>query len=286
MNHPHPPVTRGLAADRIAAAPRRSAHGSRTRRAAAALVLLLACAGAAPAACPGTDGSAGEPACPADAAAPPARDAASAVPAPPPGAAATAAAADGQRELATAKKLIDDGEAATTDDDRKRAYEEAKRHADRAVELMPTDADARFVQFAAEGRIAQLGGIAVAALQLVKLNKQLDEVLRLDPNHANALAARGGMLMKLPRLFGGNTTKGVEYLEKAVALDSTAIGKRLELAEAYHIVGREDDAKNTAQSALEVAKQLNEPDRVATCERFIVELQKSCSGCAVASIGR
>ncbi|MFN8601117.1 MAG: hypothetical protein U0842_11650 [Candidatus Binatia bacterium] len=142
------------------------------------------------------------------------------------------------------------------------------------------------MQFAAEGRIAQMGGIAVAALQLVKLNKQLDEVLRLDPNHANALAARGGMLMKLPRLFGGNTTKGVEYLEKAVALDSTAVGKRLELAEAYHIVGRDDDAKNTAQNALEVAKQLNEPERVATCERFIVELQKSCSGCAVASIGR
>jgi tetratricopeptide (TPR) repeat protein len=123
-------------------------------------------------------------------------------------------------------------------------------------------------------------------LQLVKLNKQLDEVLRLDPNHANALAARGGMLMKLPRIFGGNTTKGVEYLEKAVALDSTAIGKRLELAEAYHIVGREDDAKATAQSALEVAKQLDQPERVATCERFIVELAKSCSGCAVASIGR
>ena len=71
-----------------------------------------------------------------------------------------------------------------------------------------------------------------------------------------------------------------------MALDSTAVGKRLELAEAYHIVGRDDDAKNTAQNALEVAKQLNEPERVATCERFIVELQKSCSGCAVASIGR
>lgn len=203
------------------------------------------------------------------------------------GAAAQDGALDeGRRELVAAKKLIDDGERAPDDDARKQAYEDAKRHADRAVELMPNDADARFVQFAAEGRIAQLGGIAVAALQLVKLNKQLDEVLRLDPNHANALAARGGMLMKLPRLFGGNTTKGVEYLEKAVALDSTAIGKRLELAEAYHIVGREDDAKATAQSALAVAKQLDEPDRVATCERFIVELAKTCSGCAVASIGR
>lgn len=283
MNHPHPPVARGLAADRIAAAPSGLSSAPRARRSVAVLLLLLACAGPAGAACPGADGAAGESACPGDAAATTASDAA---PAPAASAAGAAAGEDGPSELAAAKKLIDAGEAAHTDDERKRAYEDAKRHADRAVQLMPNDADARFVQFAAEGRIAQMGGIAVAALQLVKLNKQLDEVLRLDPNHANALAARGGMLMKLPRLFGGNTTKGVEYLEKAVALDSTAVGKRLELAEAYHIVGRDDDAKNTAQNALEVAKQLNEPERVATCERFIVELQKSCSGCAVASIGR
>ena len=265
-----------------------TARQGRARRARAGRIvtsaaLLLACAAPARGACPPADGGSAETACSVVpepvATAPGPADAA-------PGAAQDASLAEGQRELATAKKLIDDGERATTDDARKSAYEEAKRHADRAVELMPNDADARFVQFAAEGRIAQLGGIAVAALQLVKLNNQLDEVLRLDPNHANALAARGGMLMKLPRLFGGNTTKGVEYLERAVSLDSTAVGKRLELAEAYHIVGREDDAKATARSALEVAKQLDEPDRIATCERFIVELEKSCSGCAVASIGR
>jgi tetratricopeptide (TPR) repeat protein len=192
----------------------------------------------------------------------------------------------GQQELLLAKQLLDRGEAAPDDDSRRKAYEAAKQHADRAVELMPNSADARFLQFGADGRIAQLGGIAVAALQLVKLNNQLDEVLRLDPNHANALAARGGMLMKLPRLLGGDTAKGVEYLERSVTLDDTAVGKRLELAEAYHIVGRDDDASTAAQRALETAQKLNDPDRVATCERFIVALKKTCSGCAVAAIGR
>jgi len=195
-------------------------------------------------------------------------------------------AADGKRELDLARRHLDEGERATDDASRRTSYEAAKRHADRAVELMPESADARFVQFGADGRIAQLRGIAVAALQLVKLNNQLDEVLRLDPNHANALAARGGMLMKLPRLFGGDTEKGVEYLERAVALDDTAIGKRLELAEAYHIVGREEDAKATAQSALATARKLDQPERIATCERFIVELEKTCDGCAVETIGR
>jgi tetratricopeptide (TPR) repeat protein len=192
----------------------------------------------------------------------------------------------GEKELVLARKALDDGERATDDPSRKQAYETAKQHADRAVELLPESAEARFVQFGADGRLAQMGGVAVAAMNLVKLNKQLDEVLRLDPNHANALAARGGMLMKLPRLLGGDTSEGVEYLERSVAMDPTAVGKRLELAEAYHIVGREQDAEQTANAALETARQMNDPNRVQTCERFISALKEACSGCAVALIGR
>ncbi len=252
-----------------------SFRGRAARQAAATslLVLALAVATTAGGACPPESGAAAD-------------SASDCAPSPTDAPAATSPSEEGQQELVLARKALDEGERATDDDARRTAYETAKRHADRAVELMPESADARFVQFGADGRIAQLGGIAVAALQLVKLNGQLDEVLRLDPNHANALAARGGMLMKLPRLFGGDTKKGVEYLERAVALDATAVGKRLELAEAYHIVGREQEAKDTAQSALETARKLDEPERVATCERFIVELDRTCDGCAVKSIGR
>lgn len=199
---------------------------------------------------------------------------------------AAAPQSEGAKELALAKEYLLQAEASRDDAEQRRNYELAKQHADHAVELMPESADARFVQFGADGRLAQMGGLAVAALNLVRLNKQLDEVLRLDPNHANALAARGGMLMKLPRLLGGDTDEGIEYLERSVQLDQDAIGKRLELAEAYHIVGRDGDAETTAQSALDVAEQQNDPERVATCERFIKELKKACSGCAVAAIGR
>jgi len=94
------------------------------------------------------------------------------------------------------------------------------------------------------------------------------------------------MLMKLPRLLGGDTSEGVEYLERSVEMDPTAVGKRLELAEAYHIVGREDDAEKTARTALETARGLGDPSRVETCERFITALKETCSGCAVALIGR
>jgi len=193
---------------------------------------------------------------------------------------------EGAHELALANRLLTEGEQTTDPKAQRASYEAAKVHATRAVELLPNSADAHFVHFAVVGRLAQLDGLASAAMQLMTVNSELDEVLRLNPNHANALAARGGMLMKLPRLLGGDTNKGVEYLERAVSLDDTAVGKRLELAEAYQIVKRTDDANRTAEAALAMAEQMQDKGKIDSCKRFIEELHKTCSGCAMASIGR
>jgi len=199
---------------------------------------------------------------------------------------AAAARDDGMRELQLAQQRLTEAEQATDDAGRRAKYQDAKDHAERAIELLPDSADAHFAHFAAAGRLAQLQGLGTAAFQLMSLNKELDEVLRLDPNHANALAARGGMLVKLPRLLGGNTKRGIEYLERAVSLDSTAVGKRLELAEAYHLVGRGEDASRTADAALAMAETMQDPGKIDTCKRFIAELKATCDGCSMASIGR
>jgi tetratricopeptide (TPR) repeat protein len=180
----------------------------------------------------------------------------------------------GRAELKLAKRYLDEGEAAQDEATQRRNYEVAKQHAERAVKLLPNEPDAHFVRFGAAGRLAQMGGLATAALALAELNRDLDEVLRLDPNHANALAARGGMMMKLPRLLGGNQQEGLRYLERAVELDQNAVGKRLELAEAYEIVGRKPEALAMAQEALEWAKRNDEPKKAARCERLIAELTR------------
>lgn len=202
------------------------------------------------------------------------------------GAEIVSSTAEGERELAMASRLLSEGEDANDDATRRAKYTEAQRHAERAVALLPQSADAHFAHFGAVGRLAQLDGLAAAAFKLMTLNAELDEVLRLNPDHANALAARGGMLVKLPRLLGGNADKGIAYLQRAVALDREAVGKRLELAEAYHLVGRSDEARRTAEEALAMAETLQDTGRVETCRRFIEELRTACSGCAMAAIGR
>ena len=192
---------------------------------------------------------------------------------------------DARHELAEAQRLLDEGEEAPDDAARRAKYEAARDHAARAVAAMPKSADAHFVHFAAAGRLAQMKGIAKLAIEMVDLNEELDHVLELDPDHANALAARGGMYMKLPRLLGGDRSKGVAYLERAVSLDATAIGKRLELAEAYRATGRDGDAGRVAAQARAVAVAEHKPDKVATCDKFLDDLRKSCPACAPATDG-
>jgi tetratricopeptide (TPR) repeat protein len=193
---------------------------------------------------------------------------------------------EGERELSLANYFITAGELTQDEDERRASYAKALEHAERAVQLLPNDAEAHFLVFGSEGRLAQMDGLATAALKLAALNRQLDEVLRLDPNHANALAARGGMMMKLPRLLGGDSEEGLAYLERAVSLDDESVGKRLELAEAYHMLGREQDAQRVANEALAAAEKRENPGEVANCKRFIEELAEACPGCALASVGR
>ena len=185
-----------------------------------------------------------------------------------------------RHELDEARRLLDEGEEAPDDATRRSRYEAARDHAARAVAAMPKSADAHFVHFAAAGRLAQMKGVAKLAIEIIDLNKELDLVLELDPDHANALAARGGMFMRLPRLLGGDKSKGVAYLERAVALDATAIGKRLELAEAYRAIGRDGDAARVAADARRVAVAEHREDKVAACDKFLADVRRDCPACA------
>lgn len=190
---------------------------------------------------------------------------------------------EGRQELERASRYLAAAEKTDDEDERQRNYELSVQHAERAVALLPDDPDAHFVLFGSKGRIAQNGGLASAAMALSSLNDELDQVLRLDPDHTDALAARGGMLMKLPRLLGGDTTEGLHYLERATELNPDGAGTRLELAEAYEIVGRDADALRAAREAIAIAERKGESAKAHRAREFVRDLEASCGGCAMAA---
>jgi tetratricopeptide (TPR) repeat protein len=129
-------------------------------------------------------------------------------------------------------------------------YHEASRQAESALRRNPDSAGANFVYFAATGRILIADGATKNLFTLRTLDKQyLDKAIRLDPGYANALAAKGGVLLKLPRMLGGDSEVGLELLRRATKLNPGGPGTRLSFARALAEDGRRDEARDEARRA-------------------------------------
>ncbi|MFQ5664831.1 MAG: tetratricopeptide repeat protein [Candidatus Binatia bacterium] len=155
------------------------------------------------------------------------------------------------------------GEDAATKHARLAAYRRGAELAQRAIAADPTNADAHFAAFANKGRILLLEGATVNLLNLLRLNRELDRTLELNPNHVDALAARGGMYRQLPWLLGGDLNKAARYLSRAVALDPQAVGARIELAEAYRDMGHPERSVPLLEKAARLAQNMGKARQLA-----------------------
>jgi tetratricopeptide (TPR) repeat protein len=166
--------------------------------------------------------------------------------------------------------LLEKGEDATVKAEKKAAYAEGEKLAREAVDLDDSSADAHFALFANFGRRLLMEG-AVNPWNLIKVNRSLDRCLELNPDHSDALAARGGMYRQLPRLMGGNLRKAEQDLRRSVELDPRATGARIELARTYHELGEDERAVPLLKEALYWAEKLNKPRRVREARAALAE---------------
>lgn len=165
------------------------------------------------------------------------------------------------------------GEEATTKDAKLAAYRDGLQWAERAVAADDNNADAHYARFANEGRIMQLQGAVANPLNLLTVNRELDRVLELNPNHVDALAARGGMYRQLPWVLGGSLEKAAEYLGRAVALDPDACGSRIELAETYRDMGHPERSIPLLEQAAQVAERMNKQHQLHAARELLVQLK-------------
>jgi len=130
------------------------------------------------------------------------------------------------------------------DDETTRAfYRQAQAWGEKALAQNPDSAEANFILFAARGRLLLSEGLLTHLLEFHDISRYLERALALDPDYANALAARGGMLLDLPFYLGGDPAQAEQILRKAVKINPTGPGTRLGLAKALLRNGDSPGAK-------------------------------------------
>jgi predicted Zn-dependent protease len=141
-------------------------------------------------------------------------------------------------------------ERATTVDDKVAAYARARDYARRATELAPNSADAHLWHAITLGTWSQAKGLLSSALALRDLRKEVDIVLRLDPNNIEAHIMAGSIARELPVVLGGSAKEAEQHFKTAQRLDPKLTGVRIELAQLYINTGRHAEARQQLQSVL------------------------------------
>ena len=170
---------------------------------------------------------------------------------------------------------LETGEASEDEDTKMLWYNRGKELAEEALRLDPNDSDAHFAMFGNWGRWLQLDGWFKNSFQLTALRRHLDRAIELDPNHADALAAKGGLYLELPGFLGGDITKAEGLLARSVELDPESVGARLELADCYVRLKRRNEARELAGTALRLAILQGKQRYIKRANKLLAELGSS-----------
>jgi len=136
------------------------------------------------------------------------------------------------------------------------------------------DAEAHFALFCNLGELMRLDGETITSVVgFRRMMAELDRTLELNPEHTDALAAKGTFLIRLPRLLGGDAQKGEAMLRQVIRMDPTAVSSRLTLAKTCEARGDREEALAFASRALQIAREQGRADKVAEAQATLTELR-------------
>lgn len=124
--------------------------------------------------------------------------------------------------------------------ERDAALERGLAMAEAAVAADQHDARAHFALFCHLGKRMERAGISLRQLtDLRRLRRELDITLAMVPGDPDALIAKGALLLKLPRLLGGDSDEAEALLRQALVAepDNDTARCYLEAARAAHSDG-------------------------------------------------
>jgi len=145
--------------------------------------------------------------------------------------------------------------------------------AEKAVAANDLSADAHFALFCNGGEQLRVDGERITSvLGLNRMMRELDRTLELNPEYTDALAAKGQLLVRLPRLLGGDQVRGEAMLHRVLEKDPRAFSTRLALARLSDERGERDEALAFATRALEIAREQGRADKIAQAQALLAEL--------------
>ena len=110
--------------------------------------------------------------------------------------------------------------------------------AEATVDADARDARGHFAVVCYLGKRMERAGISLRQItDLRRLRRELDTTLALAPGDADALLAKGALLLKLPRLLGGDTDEAETLLRQALVAEPDNTAARCYLAEAQRSHG-------------------------------------------------
>ena len=133
----------------------------------------------------------------------------------------------------------------TTDaDEGYKAFQEGIENGKRAVTFQPNKAEGHFWLGANYGGSAQASVLAGLS-DIEDIRQEMETVLKIDEGFqsGSAYMVLGQLYLQAPRLLGGDSAKAVSLLEKGKRFGPTNALLRVHLAEAYHAMNRNGDAR-------------------------------------------
>ena len=159
-------------------------------------------------------------------------------------------------------------------DDRETHFARGEEIAKQAVAASDTSSRAHFALFCNMGEMMRIDGESISSVfQFHRLMAELNRALELDPGYTDAMAAKGALLVRLPRLLGGDVQQGEAMLREVIAKDPNAFTSRLALAKTCEARGDRDEAVAFATRALQIARDQGRADKVAEAQATMAELR-------------
>jgi len=166
---------------------------------------------------------------------------------------------------------------AGTKDELIRAFENGMKEGEKAVKLEPDNPDAHFFYVANLASLGDTKGLFNSLFMLPEVRRELDTILKLDPNHPEGLAMNGALYYYLPGLLGGDLHISEIYLKRSLNMDPHLSSARLYLAANYIKQKKFDMAMEQLTLLVEDKKPSFYPDWKEN-RKYAIRMMRSIEG--------